>query len=275
MIRRTRDLRPNRGRGRHLGPPRRRGLHLCGSLALAHDAGHTTRLLVVTRGEAGNEERAPDADLAAVRESEMVRAAEVIGLNEVTLLEGYPDGAVASEPPERLIEEILAWLGNRRPEVLVTFGAHGVTQDPDHAAVGSAARWAVERLARSGVAPTSTYVIAPGYGPGPNRYDLSPEEQGATHRIEITDVADGAWPRSRATPRRPIPRTPSPSSRRHRGRRSRSTRRSPASVPRSPAPPEVRHQPLLLGPAGIPATLVGYDDRSQPRQGGRGDDRAL
>jgi len=56
--------------------------------------------------------------------------------------------------------------------------------------VGSAARWAVERLARHGVAPTATYIIAPGYGPGPNRYDLSPEEQAATHRIEITGVAE-------------------------------------------------------------------------------------
>jgi LmbE family N-acetylglucosaminyl deacetylase len=160
-----------------------------GTLALAHDAGKTTRLLIVTRGEAGNPERTPDADLAAVRESEMVHAAEAIGLNEVTLLEGYPDGAVAAEPQERLIEEIFAWLGNRRPEVLVTFGAHGATHDPDHIAVGSAARWAVEKLAPQGVAPTSVYVVAPGYGPGPNRYDLSPEEQAATHRIEITQVA--------------------------------------------------------------------------------------
>jgi LmbE family N-acetylglucosaminyl deacetylase len=160
-----------------------------GTLALAHDAGKTTRLLIVTRGEAGNPERTPDADLAAVRESEMVHAAEAIGLNEVTLLEGYPDGAVAAEPQERLIQEIFAWLGNRRPEVLVTFGPHGVTHDPDHVAVGSAARWAVEKLAPQGVAPTSVYVVAPGYGPGPNRYDLSPEEQAATHRIEITEVA--------------------------------------------------------------------------------------
>ena len=74
----------------------------------------------MTRGEAGNPERSPDADLAAVRESEMVRPAEAIGLNEVTLLEGYPDGGVASEPQERLIVEIFAWLGNRRPDVLVT-----------------------------------------------------------------------------------------------------------------------------------------------------------
>jgi LmbE family N-acetylglucosaminyl deacetylase len=161
-----------------------------GTLALAHDAGHTTRLLVVTRGEAGNLERTPDANLAAVRESEMIRAAEAIGLNEVTLLEGYPDGAVAAEPADRLIEEIFAWLGNRRPEVVATFGTHGVTHDPDHVAVGSAARWAVERLARRGQAPRAVFVIAPGFAPGPNRFDLSPEEQGVTHRIDITQVAD-------------------------------------------------------------------------------------
>jgi LmbE family N-acetylglucosaminyl deacetylase len=160
-----------------------------GSLALAHEAGQTTRLLIVTRGEAGNPERRPDADLAAVRESEMVRAAEAIGLNEVTLLDGYPDGAVAAESPERLIGEILAWLGNRRPDAVVTFGAHGVTGDPDHIAVGSAARWAVERLAASGSAPNGLFVICPGYGPGPNRYDLAPEEQAATHRIDVTEVA--------------------------------------------------------------------------------------
>jgi LmbE family N-acetylglucosaminyl deacetylase len=160
-----------------------------GSLALAHDAGQTTRLLIVTRGEASNAERKPDADLAAIRESEMVRSAEVIGLNEVTLLEGYPDGGVATEPAERLIEEIYAWLGNRRPEVVVTFGTHGVTHDPDHVATGSATRWAVERLARRGVAPRSVFIVAPGLGPGANRFDLSPEEQGATHRIDITGVA--------------------------------------------------------------------------------------
>ena len=34
------------------------------------------------------------------------------------------------------------------------------------------------------------YVIAPGYGPGPNRFDLSGEEQGATHRIDITEVVE-------------------------------------------------------------------------------------
>ena len=160
-----------------------------GTLARAHDAGLTTRLLVVTRGEAGNPERKPDASLVAVREAELVRAAEAIGLNEVTILEGYPDGSVADEPLERLIGEIAAWLGNRRPDAVITFGGHGITGDPDHVATGSAARWAVERLAEDGQAPHAVFVISPTFGPGPNRYDLSGEEQAATHRIEVTATA--------------------------------------------------------------------------------------
>jgi LmbE family N-acetylglucosaminyl deacetylase len=56
--------------------------------------------------------------------------------------------------------------------------------------VGSATRWAVERLAESGIAPNSVYVISPIFDLGGNLYDLSPEEQAASHRIEITGFAD-------------------------------------------------------------------------------------
>ena len=44
--------------------------------------------------------------------------------------------------------------------------AHGVTGQPDHVVVGAATRWAVERLAESGIAPHAVYVIAPVFGPG-------------------------------------------------------------------------------------------------------------
>ena len=33
-------------------------------------------------------------------------------------------------------------------------------------------------------------MISPIFDPGGNKFDLSPEEQAATHRIDITDVAD-------------------------------------------------------------------------------------
>lgn len=161
-----------------------------GALALAHDAGRPTRLLLVTRGEAGGPATSTPEVIVRLREDELRCAARRIGLDEVTSLEGYRDGAVAEAPFEELVRDIAGWLERRRPEAVITFGPHGITHHPDHIAVGNATRWAVERLARSGLAPAMVYVVAPVFGPGPSRYDLSPEEQSATHRIDITYVAE-------------------------------------------------------------------------------------
>lgn len=160
-----------------------------GALALAHDAGATTRLLVATRGEAGTPDGAADPAFGGIRESELICAAKAIGLDEVSILDGYADGAVADEAFERLIGEIQAWLEERRPQAVITFGPHGVTGHPDHIVVGNATRWAVERLSDSGLAPNAVYAISPVFDPGGNLYDLSAEEQAATHRIDITAVA--------------------------------------------------------------------------------------
>jgi LmbE family N-acetylglucosaminyl deacetylase len=151
-----------------------------GALALAHDDGATTRLLVVTRGESATPDGEEDPAFGDRREAELIGAAKAIGLDEVSILDGYAD---------TLVEEIAAWLADRRPQAVITFGPHGVTGHPDHVVVGNATRWAVERLAETGQAPNAVYVISPIFDPGGNRYDLSPEEQGATHRIEITRVA--------------------------------------------------------------------------------------
>jgi N-acetylglucosamine malate deacetylase 2 len=160
-----------------------------GALALAHDAERMVRLLVVTRGEASAPEGTDDDSFAETREDELRCAASKIGFAEVTVLEGYPDGAVADMPFSQLVDDIAIWLADRRPDAVITFGAHGVTGHPDHVVVGSATRWAIERLAESGVAPHAVYVIAPIFGPGTKRYDLSAEEGAATHRIDITPVA--------------------------------------------------------------------------------------
>lgn len=161
-----------------------------GALALAREAGMTTRLLVATRGEAGTPDGEPDPAFGGVREAELIAAARSIGLDEVSILEGYPDGGVAEQEFDRLVDEIAAWLADRRPQAVITFGPHGVTGHPDHVAVGSATRWAVEKLSEAGIAPNAVYVIVPIFNPGSPLYDLSPEEQTATHRIEITAVAD-------------------------------------------------------------------------------------
>ena len=161
-----------------------------GAIAQAHEEGRTTRLLVVTRGEAGTSDE--EADPGAVgdrREAELICAARAIGLDEVSLLDGYPDGGVADESFERLVDDIAAWLADRRPQAVITFGPHGVTGHPDHIVVGSATRWAVERLSEAGIAPNAIYAVSPVFDPGGNRFDLSPEEQAVTHRIDVTAVA--------------------------------------------------------------------------------------
>ena len=161
-----------------------------GALALAHDAGRVTRLLVATRGEAGTADGMPDEEFAARREDELRCAASKIGFDEVTVLEGHPDGSLADVPFDQLVDEIALWLADRRPDAVITFGAHGVTGHPDHVVVGSATRWAIERLSESGIAPHAVYVIAPVFGPGTQRYDLSPEEGAASHRLDISSVAE-------------------------------------------------------------------------------------
>jgi LmbE family N-acetylglucosaminyl deacetylase len=161
-----------------------------GVLALAHDAGRPVRLLVVTRGEAGTPEGADDPSFGDVREEELRCAAGKIGFTEVTVLEGYPDGGVADMPFDPLVDEIATWLGDRQPDAVITFGPHGITGHPDHVVVGSATRWAVERLSETGRDPHAVYVLAPVFGPGTSRYDLSPEEGAASHRIDVTSVAE-------------------------------------------------------------------------------------
>ena len=63
----------------------------------------TTRLLVATRGEAGTPDGAADPAFGGIRESELICAAKAIGLDEVSILDGDTDGAVADEPFERLV----------------------------------------------------------------------------------------------------------------------------------------------------------------------------
>ena len=53
-----------------------------GALAVAHDAGATTRLLVVTRGEAGTPDGEPDPAFGDRREAELICAARTIGTKE-------------------------------------------------------------------------------------------------------------------------------------------------------------------------------------------------
>ena len=78
-----------------------------GALALAHDRGATTRLLVATRGEAGTADGEIDPAFGDVREAELIGAARAIGLDEVSILD---DPALSA----KYVEEIPVLLINGR-----------------------------------------------------------------------------------------------------------------------------------------------------------------
>jgi LmbE family N-acetylglucosaminyl deacetylase len=125
-----------------------------GTLALAVDRGATARLLLVTSGEHGSSDPLLQAqEVAARREEEARKAAEILGIAEVVFLR-YPDGDV--EDTRALRAGLVEWIRRWRPAVLFT---HDPEQpDPpylchrDHRIVGRAALDAVYPLARDHLA---------------------------------------------------------------------------------------------------------------------------
>ena len=231
---------PDRARrpGGRPRPSRRRELRLRRRARPgARRAARTTRLLVVTRGEAGSPDGAPDPAVGDQREAELrLRGARASASTRSRCSTATRMAVWRTQPFERLVDEIAAWLAERRPAAVITFGPHGVTGHPDHIVVGNATRWAVERLADAGIAPNAVYVISPIFDPSGQRYDLSPEEQAATHRIDIT-LGRRAQGRRAGMPRQPGGRRRGGggAARGDRGAAIRSTRATPASGRSCPA----------------------------------------
>jgi LmbE family N-acetylglucosaminyl deacetylase len=111
--------------------------HLCGgTIALLAEEGKDISYLFVTRGDKGSED--PDMTperLSSLREQEQRRAAETLGVQTVTFLEGYFDGEV--EPTMQLRRELVLAIRQWKPDVVFTFDPWRRNEvHPDHRAVG-------------------------------------------------------------------------------------------------------------------------------------------
>ncbi len=118
-----------------------------GTTCLAHDAGWETALITATRGEAGqNAGTLPDgAQIGDLRERELRCAAAQIGIDQLHVWH-YPDGGLASLPPNTLLDEIMAVMRAWQPQIVITFGSDGITGHSDHIAVSTATTDAFHRL---------------------------------------------------------------------------------------------------------------------------------
>jgi N-acetyl-1-D-myo-inositol-2-amino-2-deoxy-alpha-D-glucopyranoside deacetylase len=182
----------------------------CGSIiARATARGAEVTVACATRGEAG--ERAPgtpeDVDLGTIRERELRRAADRLGVRRVELL-GYRDSGFDDEPPPgslcaapvaEVAETLLRLVQELRPDVVLVLD--GSDAHRDHLHMGAAVREALG--AADGAGPELVEQCLPNsllrrwldemraVRPDTAYHALDPATLGR-HDAEITDVVDSA-----------------------------------------------------------------------------------
>lgn len=109
------------------------------TLAKYSAEGVETHLVCATRGERGwfgSEEQNPGLGaLGQLREGELRRAAETLGLRAVYFLD-YIDGDLDKANPTEAIDKIVTHIRAIQPQVVVTFPPDGNYGHPDHIAIG-------------------------------------------------------------------------------------------------------------------------------------------
>ena len=125
---------------------------LGGTIAKYAQQGVNITLVSATRGEAGKTcGICEPEELGFVREQELRRAAEVLGITNVIFL-GYLDKEVPMAPPLEIVEKLVRIIRDVRPQVIITFGADGASGHRDHCAIHHFAKSAIQ-LAKESVAP--------------------------------------------------------------------------------------------------------------------------
>lgn len=104
------------------------------ALAKQRRQGHEVHLLTLTRGEATSERHKhgySKDEMATVRHEEMRAMADVLDLSGLTVLD-FPDGKLADLDPRSLENAVEEQVRAVEPEVVVTYGLHGLSGHPDH-----------------------------------------------------------------------------------------------------------------------------------------------
>ena len=115
-----------------------------GLMAQAVRDGRRVVCVTATRGEGGSmdEERWPSETMGAVRESELMRCFEILGVTEHHWLD-LPDVDMDTGLPESGYDRVRTIMEDVRPDTVLTFGPDGMT---GHAAHMSVSEWATRAL---------------------------------------------------------------------------------------------------------------------------------
>jgi LmbE family N-acetylglucosaminyl deacetylase len=125
-----------------------------GTLAYYARRGIEVKLLCLTHGEQGYSDTATAYErriLPYVRQAELAWCCETLGVQLLPLLD-FPDGKLAEFKPAVLARRIAQAIRQHRPEIVLTFGAEGLTRHPDHLAIYRATTLAFQAAANPGMA---------------------------------------------------------------------------------------------------------------------------
>ncbi len=119
-----------------------------GLMAEAARDGRRVVCVTATRGEGGSmdEERWPSETMGAVREAELMRCFEILGVTEHHWLD-LPDIDMDTGLPETGYDRVRAIVEDVQPDTVLTFGPDGMT---GHAAHMSVCEWATRALSQVG-----------------------------------------------------------------------------------------------------------------------------
>jgi LmbE family N-acetylglucosaminyl deacetylase len=132
-----------------------------GTLARLSDAGARVVLLCASRGRRGavsDPVLVPDGDLGRVREEELRRAARVLGVAEVVILD-HPDGDLRWADAPAFDAEIMSAIRDHRADAVITFDDDGLYWHIDHIGIHERTWDAVEALGAD--APSLYFVTIP------------------------------------------------------------------------------------------------------------------
>ena len=138
-----------------------------GTLALYAERGVDVHLICATRGEVGEmDEKYMKGfnSIAERREAELRCAAEKLGLADVHILgyrdsgmPGSPDNehpnALFAQPVEKVAEQVVGYIRDLKPDVVITFDPIGGYRHPDHIAIHKATVLAFENASNAEYAP--------------------------------------------------------------------------------------------------------------------------
>jgi len=113
-----------------------------GLMAAAVRAGQRVVCVTATKGEAGtwDEERWPTPKMGEIREGELMRCFEILGVKEHHWL-GIYDGTAHEVSIEDGIKMVTPFIEDVKPDTILTFGPDGMTGHLDHKAVST---WTTE-----------------------------------------------------------------------------------------------------------------------------------